>query len=68
MALRSYVTSLLCFLRMRDGEILALQLFADEEIQLNIDKNLTCQICHADIYFTTNVVFDFKGLSLKSGG
>jgi len=53
---------------MRDGEILAFQLFADEEIQLNIDKDLTCQICHADIYFITNVVFDFKGLSLKSGG
>jgi len=31
MALHYYATSLLCFLRMRDGETLALQLFADEK-------------------------------------
>jgi hypothetical protein len=29
---------------------------------------VTCQICHADIYFTTKLVFEFKDLSLKNGG
>jgi hypothetical protein len=59
--LRFYVLSLFCFLHMCDGEILVLQLFADEQTHLDRQWFPLSSLVIPDIYFTTNVVFDFKG-------
>lgn len=59
--LHFYVLLLFCFLHMCDGEILVLQLFTDEQTQLDRQWFAPSSLVIPDMYFITNVVFDFKG-------